>query len=293
MNNVIEIEKDSFPNKLRIIKKTPQKLYAIGNIKLIYDSAFAIVGTRKVSDYGIKICKYFAKEFALRKITTVSGMALGTDTIVHKETIRNNGKTIAVLGCGFNSIFPRENENLFFEIISTGGLVLSEYPVNTIANKKFFPERNRIISAISEGVLVIEAAYRSGTAITAKNATSQGKNVFAVPGRLDSAVGVGVNNLIKKGAILTTCVEDILRHYPQFLNKKRIKSHYNTIIKDKYKDIYEVLDNREMSIDEIVEKVKINLNDVLIMLAEMEIQNLICQNYCGKYRLIGKNEKDA
>ena len=175
------IEQKDYPDKLKRIKDPPKVLYAIGNIELLFEDSFAIIGTRKITDYGKKNCEYFSKEFAFRKIPIVSGMAIGTDSIAHITAIEYNSPTIAVLGSGFKYIYPEENKTLFENIIEKNGLVITEYEENIMPNKRNFPKRNRIISALSEGVLVIEAAYRSGTSITAKMAFKQGKKVFAVP----------------------------------------------------------------------------------------------------------------
>lgn len=285
VREIIKIEKEDFPPKLANIKNPPKRLYAIGDISLLYEDSFAIIGTRRISEYGIKNCKSFTREFSLRRIVTVSGMALGTDTIVHKETIASGGKTIAVLGCGFNQIFPTENEELFNEIIESGGLVLSEYDENTKYNKSFFPKRNRIISAISEGVLVIEAAYRSGTTITARNSIEQGKRVFAVPGLIGLGVGVGVNNLIKNGAILSTNIFDIIQFYPQFLNKKRINVSQRTFVKKEYREIYKIIKEKRSYIDEISDKLEMKISDLVQLLTEMEFEKLICQGSDGRYQI--------
>ena len=182
MNYKIEkLLKSDFPEKLKNIRKSPEKLYAIGNTKLLFKDSFAIIGTRKITEYGIKNCENFSKEFVLRDIPIVSGMATGTDSIAHKTALFYGGETIAVLGSGFKHIYPGENIELFEKIINNGGLVITEYEYNVEPIKKNFPKRNRIISALSEGVLIIEAAYRSGTSITAKWAYSQGKKVFALP----------------------------------------------------------------------------------------------------------------
>ena len=150
-------------------------------------------------------------------------------------------------------------------------------------------KRNRMITALSEGILVIEAAFRSGTSITVRNAKEQGKIVFALPGKLDSYLGVGVNNMIKKGAILTTSIKDILENYPQFKNRlrKTIKRNKSICaeIKDEYKKIYELLDEGNYYIDEIVEKTKLDLKDTLILLTNMELEELIIQENDGKYKI--------
>jgi DNA processing protein len=181
----IDINSEYYPETLKEINKSPQKIYALGNIELLNKPGIAIVGSRHVSNYGIRVCKYFASGFAKRGIPIISGMALGIDSIAHKEAVKFNSPTIAVLGTGFNHIFPKENLELMQEILDTGGLVITEYPPDTEYRPSNFPKRNRIISGLSIGVLVIEAAYRSGTSITANWANKQGKKVFAVPGRLD------------------------------------------------------------------------------------------------------------
>ena len=175
------LDKKDFPEKLKIIPKSPNKLYLIGNIDLLYKDSFGIVGTRKISEYGIRNCEHFTKEFVFRDIPIVSGMALGTDSIAHDTALRYGGETIAVLGGGLKNIYPEENKNLFKRIIDNNGLVVTEYENEVTPDKKNFPKRNRIISALSEGILIIEAAYRSGTSITAKWAYLQGKKVFALP----------------------------------------------------------------------------------------------------------------
>ena len=182
MNYKIEkITKKDYPQKLKDITKSPEQIYYVGNIDLLFEDSFGIVGTRKISEYGITNCKNFTKELVLRNIPIVSGMAIGTDTIAHKTTLEYSGKTIAVLGSGFNHIFPEENIELFKNIVYSGGLIITEYEKNVGPDRYNFPKRNRIISALSEGILIIEAAYRSGTSITAKWAYKQGKKVFALP----------------------------------------------------------------------------------------------------------------
>lgn len=285
--NYKELKYDRFPAKLKNIKNPPKKLYILGNEKLLYENCFGIVGSRKITEYGIKNCEYFTKEIVLRDIPTVSGMAIGTDSIVHKTTLEYSGKTIAVLGSGFRNIYPEKNIILFNEIIAKDGLVVTEYELDEKPKKENFPKRNRIITALSEGILVIEAAYRSGTSITANKAIEQGKKVFAVPSSLDNYLGVGVNNLIKKGAILTTNINDIIEHYPQFIIKMRKtiykKDNICLKIKDEYKEIYNILKNKPLFLEEI--KTKLETKELLIMLTNMELDGLIKQEADGKYIL--------
>ena len=183
---------------------------------------------------------------------------IGIDTIAHKTTLEYRGKTIAVLGNGFNHIFPKENKALYYDIIKNGGLIISEYPPETKAESKYFIARNRIVSGISIGVLIVEAAYRSGTSVTAKLATEQNKKVFVLPHEIDDIHGVGTNRLIRKGAILVTSTQEIIEEY-EFLEyrkvqKRKIKNtKENTNTKE---DFY--IKNQIEEIDEIVNKSKNN-----------------------------------
>lgn len=285
MKTFILKQKD-FPNKLKKIQNSPNQLFYIGNIKLLYEDCFAIVGTRRITKYGIKICERFSKEFVLRDIPIVSGMAIGTDSIAHATALKYCGRTIAVLGCGLEKIYPQENSNLFKEIVEKDGLIITEYENNIVASKEKFPQRNRIVSAISEGVLVIEAAHRSGTSITVRHAKEQGKFVFAIPGNLDNSFGIGVNRMIKEGAILTTSIDDILVNYPQFVNRKR-KKEVHIKMKKEYKEIYNILKQSESTLEELLEKCNFNLKDILNVLSNMEIQKIIIKEM-GVYKL---NEK--
>lgn len=283
---ILKLEPKDFPQKLKEIRNPPKQLYYIGNIKLLYEESFAVVGTRRITDYGVKNCKAFSKELVLRNIPIVSGMAIGTDTVAHKTAIEYGGTTIAVLGGGLERVFPEENYELFTRIIKNGGLVISEYEKDVEANKTTFPQRNRIVVAISEGVLVVEAAYRSGTSITAKYARQQGKKVFAIPGKLDNSFGIGVNKLIKEGAILTTEINDILVNYPQFMNRKR-KNEIQKRVKKEYRKIYKILCEGDFSIDDLLIQTDYGITDLIKILSNMQIENIISQEM-GVYKI---NEK--
>ena len=155
-----------------------------GNINLLKEKSFSVVGSRGITEYGRKYCKRICKELVLRNIPIVSGMAVGTDTVAHQTALKYNGKTIAVLPSGLDNIFPKENEKLFKQIIENDGLVVTEYENNIKANSYTFLERNRIVVALGEGLFVVEALYRSGTSVTARIATESGKEVFALPRKL-------------------------------------------------------------------------------------------------------------
>lgn len=173
-------------------------MYVEGNKKILGTNAISIIGSRSCSEEGAKIARKFAMDLVKQDITIVSGMATGIDTAAHKGALEGNGITIAVLGCGFKRIYPAENIPLFYQIIQNGGAVITEYPPNTCAKSERFLARNRIVSGLSLGTLVVEAAHRSGTSVTAKIANKQGRKVFCLPHEKDNKHGVRDESLIKK-----------------------------------------------------------------------------------------------
>lgn len=282
---ILKIDDEKYPEKLKNINNPPKILYYIGNLELLTKPSIAIVGTRNITEYGIKIAKHFSTELA-KKFVIISGMAIGTDTIAHKSALNINCDTIAVLGGGFDHIFPEENLELFHEIIKKNGLVLSEYSPKVYAKSANFPKRNRIVSGLSDGVLVIEAGYRSGTSITVDFAKKQNKKVFAIPGRLDSKYGIGVNKMIKNGAILVTDVKDIVRCYPQLIEKKWKTTSQFTKIKEEYREIYELLEENILGIEELYMRLKNkDIRQINKLLTMMEIENLIEQEFGVGYKI--------
>ncbi len=288
----INFNDEIYPEKLRKIKNPPLKLYAMGNIALLEKPSLAIVGTRHITEYGRKNCRDFAQEITQKDIPIVSGMAIGIDTVAHETALEFGGETIAVLAGGFEHIFPKENLKLFEKIINRNGLVVTEYSPNSKVKSERFLDRNRIVSALSEGILVIEAAYRSGTSVTAKYAYSQGKVVMALPGRLDNSYGVGVNKLIQEGAKLVTNIEDVLQNFPQFMNKmgKTILTKQQNIfeweVKKEYREILQILENKTLSAEEIRQNSKTkDLRQILNLLVTMELEGLIEQEIGVGYTL--------
>lgn len=208
----ISIESEDYPKQLKEIYDPPLKLYILGNKQLLKEKGVAIVGARKATEYGKKVTLQISKELSQIGINIISGLALGIDTYAHLGTLHEEciGKTIAILGSGLDKIYPKENIELARHIIKSGGCIVSEYPVGTRANKMNFPQRNRIISALSKGVLVVEASEKSGSLITADFALEQGREVFAVPGDINKETSMGTNNLIKQGAKIVTGYIDII-----------------------------------------------------------------------------------
>ena len=178
---LLTIEDEDYPIKLRSIPDPPIVLYALGNIDLLNKKSIAIVGARKCTSYGQYVAKAFSYLLSKENFVITSGLAQGIDTSSHEGALISNGKTIAVMGTGMDIIYPKENKLLFQKIVKHNGLILSEYPLGTKPDRLNFPKRNRIISGISDGVLVVEAGLKSGALITADFALDQGKNVYAVP----------------------------------------------------------------------------------------------------------------
>lgn len=275
MYQYIEKNEEFFPNILREIPDSPKRLYYQGNIKLINTLCFSVIGSRNLTEYGKRIEKRFMKEINSYGITIVSGMAIGADSVAHQETLNNQGGTIAVLPCGFNHIFPKENIELYQRIVRENGLVITEYEENVYASSKRFLERNRIVSGLSKGLLVVEAQHRSGTSVTVKLAKLQGRKVFAFPGRLDSKNGIGVNRFIKEGAILVTSMDDIIREIPEFQDLKKIAVCRSDAIKKEYRKIYSILSDEPMSIEDICFRTKNELPAVINLITLMEMDDLV------------------
>lgn len=272
---IIVIEETRYPEPLKNIKNPPKQLYAKGNIELLKTNIISIIGSRACSENGIKLARKFSKELVYQGITIASGMAVGIDTIAHQTTLQEKGKTIAVLGNGFNHIFPPENRELYQQIIENGGLVITEYPPEERAKSNNFLERNRIVSGLALGILVVEAAHRSGTSVTAKLARQQGRKIFALPHEVNDLHGVGTNRLIREGAKIVTSTEDIIKEF-SFLQyktpqKEEIKIPISRkICKNKdYNEVYQLITEKPISLNEISKKSNkniIEINHILLML---------------------------
>ncbi|HJJ04297.1 MAG TPA: DNA-processing protein DprA [Clostridiaceae bacterium] len=208
--NIITIMDKEYPKKLKKIEDCPMYLYTKGNIELLNKKSIAIVGSRNCTSYGKEVAQIMAKQLVSNNIIVVSGLAKGIDTFSHLGAINYYSSTIAVLGCGIDRIYPNENRRLAQNILQKNGLIISEYVMGTKPERLNFPARNRIISGISDGVLVVEATNKSGALITVDFAIEQGKDVFAIPGNINSIFSNGTNQILKEGAKLTNNVMDIL-----------------------------------------------------------------------------------
>src|ERR1039457_2872947 len=211
----------AYPHPLRDIFDPPAVLFARGNIGLLQDLMIGVVGTRRPTPYGVAVAERLSADLAQAGLTIVSGMARGIDTAAHRGALSVGGKTIAVLGCGADIVYPSENRRLAAEIAAKG-LIVSEFPMGAVAFPQNFPIRNRIISGMSTGLLVVEGAQYSGSAITAKLALDQGREVFAVPGNITSKMSWGPNLLIKQGAKLVQDWNDVVVDLPQTAQRRLI-----------------------------------------------------------------------
>ena len=214
-NNIelIHIYDEYYPEKLKELYDKPIVLYIKGDKTILNEFSLAVIGCREHTKYGEMVARDISSKIAEKGIITVSGLARGIDSIAHTETVKVHGKTIAVIGSGLDNIYPKENTFLANEIIKNGGAIVSEYIVGTKPDRMHFPARNRIISGLSNGIVVIEAKKKSGTMITVDFALEQGKEVFAVPGNILSQNSEGTNELIKQGAKMVTNIEDILEEF--------------------------------------------------------------------------------
>lgn len=284
--NIIVINNPEYPLLLKEIYDPPAVLYIKGNIQgddkglpssLQGRGLLSIVGARRASYYGINTARRFAMELSARGFTIVSGFARGVDTAAHEGAIRGNGRTIAVFGCGIDKIYPPENYKLVSEIIQKGGAIISEFPFGTPPHKQNFPKRNRIISGLSLGVIIVEAGRYSGSLITARLAGEQGREVFSVPGRIDAITSSGTNILIKNGAKPVFSVDDILEEFnyaPQITiqTKEEPKISGLSEIEDK---LFQTLHEEPYTVDEIVDNTDLPVNEIWTNLVNLELKGLV------------------
>lgn len=281
-----------YPQKLLQMKSPPKKIYTEGNLELLNRTAIAIVGSRKCTEYGWKQALHFSKELSRNGICIVSGMALGIDKAAHMGAKREKGKTIAVLGGGFHHLYPEENKELFFEILKQGGCVITEYPPDEKVKSSNFPKRNRIISGLSVGTLVIEAALRSGSLITARYTKEQNKSIFCIPSNIGGNTSIGTNNLIKQGAILTTEIDDILKKLQIKKIVEEKKKQNKKQVDKSYLSVYNALENMPISVDKIANRSKKTIAEVYQILTMLEIEGFIKSCPGNSYMLLEKEEDD-
>ncbi len=270
-NNIFIIDwfSSEYPPLLREIANPPFLLYVKGKKEFLGKMCFAIVGSRLASVYGMQMAEKFSYGLASLGIVIVSGLARGIDTSAHRAALKR-GLTVAVLGCGLLNIYPRQNQRLLEEICENGAAV-SEFSLKEPPLRENFPRRNRIISGLSKGVLVVEAAYRSGALITARFALEQNREVFAMPGKADSPLSKGTHSLIKEGAKLVDSLGDILEE----LNIKWEERKDSVKLNPEEKCIFDIIGREGMSLEGIIARSNLDYRSVHNTVLELQLKGLI------------------
>jgi DNA processing protein len=288
---VVTLTDSQYPSLLRSIHDPPPFIYVKGDLGDT-ENSIAVVGSRQASSYGIAVANRLGADLASMGLMVVSGMALGIDAAAHEGALSAKGKTIAVLGSGLGVVYPPENRKLFHRIIESGA-VISEFPVMEPPNAYNFPARNRIIAGMTLGTVVVEAAARSGSLITARLAAEQGREVFAVPGSINSAKSSGVHNLLKQGAKLVASVNDIIEEFPRFQFAAAVKDypggnpdgaqikHLIDTTPEEF-GIYQLLEPYPIHIDELGQKTGMGIGQLAGILLNLELKGIV-QQMPGKY----------
>lgn len=282
---IITWEDPSYPEHLKTIFDPPPVLYGKGTFVQQHELMIAVVGSRKATTYGRTVAEKLSGELALKGMTVVSGMARGIDSAAHRGALKTGGRTIAVLGCGVNVIYPPENKRLYHEIIDKGA-VISEFPMYAKPDRGNFPARNRIISGMTLGTVIVEAGIRSGALITADMALEQGRDVFAVPGNISSASSKGTNRLIKQGATLIDHADDVLSALSLEISRELqgIQKEFSfnhapplpSLTQDEQR-IFDLIPPQPIHIDEITVRSQLPSGTVSAVLMMLEMKNVIRQ----------------
>ena len=270
--NVVTMQDDTYPTLLKSAYAPPMVLYYRGTLPNPLDILLGIVGSRKMSSYGKYVTQQISNDLAKARITIVSGLALGVDACAHQTTLDTNGNTYAVLGNGLDAMYPRANVRLAQRIIDSGGGVISEFPPGTPPFKGNFPQRNRVIAGISRGVLVTEAAERSGSLITARFALEFGRDVFAVPGDINRENATGTNELLKRGAAMVTNADDIISAWGITIQEKN-KTANQPFSDDEQKIILHLTE--PMHVDKIAALARLDISAANAALTVMEIKGIV------------------
>jgi DNA processing protein len=307
---VVKINDEEYPEQLRKIKNPPEQLYVRGNVENLKQIGIAVIGTRHCSNYGRKVCKLFTNNLVGYDLNIISGLAIGIDSCAHKSCLEAKGKTIAVLPSGFNNVFPKQNEGLLQEIIEKGGTVVTEYPPEFEKTQESCRQRNRIMSGLAIGTLVIEAEKRSGTTITVRNTNEQGKKAYCIPSSIYNSKGIGTNMMIKEGsAKMVTEIEDIIKDFPELNLKRRedfefrdLKSPAKTK-KEKAKkqsikideenlEVYNLLKTEPKDINEIARILNKPVSEITYKVMLLEIEGTIKQLEDKRYEINNEKEEE-
>ncbi len=293
-NLLITRDSKSYPKLLSSLGDAPPLLFAIGESTLLNTPQIAMVGSRNPSRIGAETASEFARYFATVGITVTSGLALGIDTASHEGALKGDGGTIAVLGTGADRVYPASNRKLAHQIVEKGGLLVTEFAPGTQPIAGNFPKRNRIISGVSLGTLVVEAALKSGSLITARLASEQGREVFAIPGSIHNPLTRGCHRLIKDGAKLVETAADVLEELAPQLKQELLSSSVEeratephsetTQLDDEYLDLLQIIGDGPTPIDQLIEMSGLTANVVSSMLLQLELQGYVALNPGGYSR---------
>jgi len=287
-------ESSAYPKQLRSLNDAPPMLFAIGDTRLLNSPQIAMVGSRNPSRIGAETASEFARYFATLGLTVTSGLALGVDTASHEGALKGEGATIAVLGTGPDRVYPASNRNLAHQIVENGGLLITEFAPATQPIAGNFPKRNRIISGLSLGTLVVEAALKSGSLITARLATEQGREVFAIPGSIHNPLARGCHRLIKEGAKLVETAADVLEELAPQLRQELLATDIEehspephsetTQLDDEYRVLLQLIGDAPTPIDQLISSSGLTANVVSSMLLQLELQGHVALNPGGYSR---------
>jgi DNA processing protein len=281
------IEDKVYPKLLKETSSPPKTLYYIGNLELADSFCLGIVGTRRCSSYGRETATKLAKDLVNAGVTIISGLAWGIDEIAHKSTLDAGGKAIAVLGTGLDekSFSPKRNLNLARNIIKNGGLLVSEFESGNPTFRHHFPQRNRIISGLSHGVIIVEAPEKSGALITAQFALDQGREVFALPGPINYLTFRGSNKLIQEGAKLIMETADILEEFEEFKNLSPVEKEKLLDLNPNEKLIFETIKAEPKTLEDLKTITKWSVQKITVQLSQLELKGAI-KNLNGQYTII-------
>lgn len=279
----LSYEMDSYPEQLRNIVDAPYSLYVKGKLPDFSKKRVAVVGARMCSDYGKTMAERIAEKLACCGAEVISGMARGIDAYGHIGALKAGGDTFAVLGCGVNVCYPRTNQKLYESILAQGGII-SEYPPDTEPIAQLFPARNRIISALSDVVVVVEAKERSGSLITADFALEQGKDIYAVPGRSTDALSQGCNNLIRQGAGILNSVEDFAKDLELCMKVDAVQENFNKLLLEKDESlVYACLSLRPKSMEDLLKKTGFPMPQLADILQRLIQKDFITESFKNYY----------
>lgn len=272
---IIKKEDINYPELLEKIKDPPEALRWKGNFaQEMFQDTLAVVGSRRITEYGKRATEYLVKEIAGQGITIVSGFMFGVDAAAHRAALAVSGKTIAVMPCGRDVIHPEHQEKLYQEILKTG-LILSEFEDGFPPDKWTYPRRNRIVVGLSRAVLVVEAAEKSGSMISAKLAQDYKRQLFCVPGPIFSPTSQGTNNLIKKGATAVTCPEDVLSFFDKTKEQRVEKKREE--LGEKEKKVVRLIAREPMEVDQVARALQMPISEINTILSMLLLKGIIVQ----------------